>query len=61
VSEQQRAAALLAPRLSRIEHFAEIGDAGMDRRELLEMEVGHLSKKARDGGLPCSRRAPEDH
>ncbi len=61
VDEQQRAASLLAPRLGRVEHLAQIGDAGMDGRELLEMEIGDFGQQSRHGGLTGARRSPEDH
>ena len=45
----------------RLEDFAQIGDAGLDRRELLEMEIGLLGEEPRHRGLAGARRAPEDH
>ncbi len=61
VDEQQRAPPRLALGLGRIEDFAQIRDARLDRRKLLEMKVGHLGQKACDGGLAGPRRPPEDH
>src|SRR5262245_23457555 len=42
VDEEQRAAAFLAARFRRVEEFTQIPHAGMNGRELLEMEVGDL-------------------
>ena len=61
VDEEQRAAPFLAARFRRVEDFAQILHAGMNGRELLEMEVGDLGEEARHGGLAGARRAPEDH
>ena len=47
VDEKQRAAALLAPRLGAVEGFAQILDAGEDRRELLELELDVSSASRR--------------
>ena len=59
VDEQQRALPALAPRARRLEHFLEIGDAGEDRRDLLEMQIGFLRQQPRHRGLAGAGRAPE--
>jgi hypothetical protein len=61
VDEKQRAASGLAAGTGAIEGLLEVGDAGKNRRKLLEMEVGFLRQKTRYGGLAGSRRPSEDH
>ena len=61
VDEQQRAASLLAARLGGVEHLAQVGHAGMNGRELLEMKIGEIGEQPRHGGLARARRSPEDH
>src|SRR5262249_56977329 len=51
VDEQKRAASLLAPCFGRVEYLAQIRDAGMNGRQLLEMMVGHFGKQPRHGSL----------
>ena len=60
VDEEQGALADLAPGPRRVEHLLQIGDAGKDRRNLLEMELGRTRKEPRDGGLAGTGRPPED-
>ncbi len=60
VDEEQRSLAGFAPPARRLEHFLQVGDAGEDRRNLLELEVGFLGEQPRDGGLAGPRRPPED-
>ena len=60
VDEEQRALARLAPAAGDLEDLLEVGDAGEDRRNLLEMKVGLARQQPRDGGLAGARRPPED-
>ena len=46
VDEQQRAAALGAARARRLEHLFQLGDAGVDRRDLDELGVRLLRRSA---------------
>ena len=43
-----------------LEHLLQVGDAGEDRRDLLEMQVGRLRQQPRHRGLAGAGRAPED-
>jgi hypothetical protein len=61
VDEQQRAAAHQATLLGGVEDLAQVGDAGKDRRQHLEMQVDLLRDQARERGLAAARRAPQDH
>ena len=47
-------------RARRLEHLLQVGDAGEDRRDLLEMQVGRLRQQPRHRGLAGAGRAPED-
>ena len=60
VDEEERALARLAARARRLEHLLQVGDAGEDRRDLLEMEVGLARQQPRDRRLAGARRPPED-
>ncbi len=60
VNEQQCPAPTLAAHLGRIEHLAQVGNAGKNCADLLERERGRIGKKAGDGGLADAGRAPED-
>ena len=60
VDEEQRALPGLPPGARRLEHLLEVGDAGEDRRYLLEMEVGLARQKPRHGRLAGAGRPPED-
>ena len=59
VHEQQRALPQLAAAARFLEHFLEVGDAGENRRDLLEMQVGFLRQQPRHRGLASAGRAPE--
>ncbi len=61
VDEQQRAVPHLAPLLGRLEHLAQIGDAGKHRRQRLEGEIRTLRQEARDRRLAAAGRPPQDH
>ena len=61
VDEEQRSFAKLALGARRLEHLAQVGDARLDRRELLEMKIGLLGKEPRHRGLAGARRPPEDY
>ena len=61
VDEEQRSTPKLALGARRLEYFAQIGDARLDRRELLEMKIGLLGKEPRHRGLAGAWRSPEDH
>ncbi len=50
----------LAAAARRLEHLLEVGDAGKDRRDLLELKVGLARQQPRDGGLAGAGRPPED-
>ena len=60
VDEEQRAPTQGAAAARRLEHLLEIGDAGEDRRDLLELEIGLVGEEAGDGGLAGAGRPPED-
>ena len=59
VDEKQRAGAGLAPGAGRVEHLLQVGDAGEDRRDLLEMQLGRFRQQPRHGGLAGAGRSPE--
>ena len=59
VDEEQRPLPGLAPRAGRVEHLLEVGDAGEDRRNLLEVQVGRLRQEPRHRGLAGAGRPPE--
>ena len=61
VDEKQRAPAVGATQPRRLEHLLQIGDAGKDRRDLLEGVIHLMGEQPRHGGLAGARRAPEDH
>ncbi len=61
VDEEQRSLAAEAPLLRRIEDLAQLGDAGEDGGDRLEMEVGRLGEKTRDRRLAASGWTPQDH
>ena len=60
VDEQQRPLPGLRGAPRRLEDFLQIGDAGEDRRDLLEMQIGLVGQQPRDRGLAGAGRAPED-
>ncbi len=60
VDEEKAALPALAAGSRRREDLLEVGDAGEDRGQLLEMEIGTLGEEARDGRLAAARRTPED-
>jgi hypothetical protein len=59
VDEQAGAPALLAPGARRLEGLLEVGDAGKDRRHLLEIEPGMAGEQPGDRGLAGAGRAPQ--
>ena len=59
VDEQQRALPGLAAAARLLEHLLQVRDAGEDRGDLLEMQVGRLRQKPRHRGLAGAGRAPE--
>jgi hypothetical protein len=61
VDEEERALAGLAAGAGRLEGLLQIGNAGEDGGDLLEMEIGLAGEKARDGRLARAGRPPEDH
>ena len=61
VDEQQRRAAVGAARARRLENLLQLGDAGVDRRDLDEFGLRLLADQPRHRGLAGARRAPEDH
>jgi len=61
VDEEQGAVAHLAALLGRVEHLAQIGDAGENGRERLENEFGAVRQQTRNRRLAAARRAPQDH
>ena len=60
VDEEQRALPGLTARPRRIEHLFQIGDAGKDRRYLLEIKLGRVGQKPRHGRLAGPGRPPEN-
>jgi hypothetical protein len=60
VDEKQRALSRRAALFRRVEDFFQVGDAGEDRRDLDESEIGLLRQKAGDGGLAGAGRSPEN-
>ena len=60
IHEQQGPVPLLAPVSCLIEDFAQIGDAGENRGNLLEMQAGLAGEQSRDRGLPGAWRTPQD-
>jgi hypothetical protein len=61
VDEEQRLAAGGAPQPCRLEHLFQVGDAGEDRRNLLEGQPGLAGEQPRHGRLAGARRPPEHH
>ena len=59
VDEEQGPLPDLAPGPRRVEHFFQIGDAGKDRRNLLEIKFGRVRKEPRHRGLAGTGRPPE--
>ena len=59
-TNSKRALPDLAARARRVEHLLEVGDAGKDRRDLLERELGRIGQQPRHGGLAGAGRPPED-
>src|SRR5215831_14882881 len=60
VDEKKRPLPRLTPRAGGVEHLLEIGDAGKNRRDLLEMQIGRLRQQPRNRGLAGAGRAPKD-
>ncbi len=60
VDEQQRPLPDLAPRARGVEHLLEVGDAGKNRRDLLELQFGGVRQEPRDRRLAGAGRPPED-
>ena len=60
VDKEQRALPGLAAQPRGIEHFLQVGDAGEDRRNLLEIKFGRVGQKTRHSGLAGAGRSPED-
>src|SRR5262245_27016962 len=60
VDEEKRPLPDLASRARRVEHLLEVADAGADRRDLLEMEVGRSRQQPRYRGLAGTGRSPKD-
>ncbi|TPW07044.1 MAG: Uncharacterized protein FD124_1450 [Alphaproteobacteria bacterium] len=61
VHEQQRALACRAASAGGLERLLQIGDAGEDRRDLLELQPRPVREQPRDGSLADAGRAPQDH
>ena len=61
VDKEQGAAADLAALARRLEHLAQVGDAGKDSRQRLEFEIGAVRQQACDRGLAAAGRPPQDH
>jgi hypothetical protein len=61
VDEEQGALASGAAHARLLEGLLQVGDAGEDRRQLLEFIAGLLGQQAGDGGLAGAGRAPQDH
>ena len=60
VDEEQRALPRLAQRARLLEHLLQVGDAGEDRGDLHERELGLASQQACHRGLAGTGRTPED-
>ena len=60
VDEEKRALPHPAALARGVEGLLEIGDAGENGRELLEMELERRREQPRDGRLARARRAPEN-
>src|SRR5580704_11571563 len=60
VDEEQRALPGFPAQPRLLEHFLQVGDAGKDRRNLLEIKFGFAGKEPRHSGFARARRAPED-
>ena len=60
VDEKERPLPGFAPRARGIEDLLQVGDAGKDRRDLLEMQIGRLRQQPRHRGLAGAGRTPED-
>src|SRR5262249_57718809 len=58
--EEKRPLPDLASRPRRVEHLLEVSDAGEDRRDLLEIEIGRSRQQPRDRGLAGAGRPPKD-
>ncbi len=61
IDEEQRALAHFASFLGRLEDFAQIGNAGKQRRKRLKGEARPLGKQPRDRRLAATRRTPQNH
>ena len=61
VDKEQGAAADLAALARRLEHLAQVGDAGKHSRQRLEFEIGAVRQQACDRGLAAAGRPPQDH
>ena len=61
VDEQQGRLAGGAAHPGGLEGLLQVGDAGEDRADLLELITGGLGQQAGDGGLAGARRPPQDH
>ena len=60
VDEEERTFPGLATSAGSVEHLFEIADAGENRRDLLEMQIGRLRQKPRDRSLTSAGRSPEN-
>ena len=60
VDKQQRPLPGLAARAGRVEHLLEVGDAGEDRGDLLEMQFGGIGEEPRHRRLAGAGRPPEN-
>jgi hypothetical protein len=49
----------LSPRAGRLEDLLEVADAGENRRDLLEMQIGRLRQQAGNRGLAGAGRPPK--
>ena len=61
VDEEQRPLPHPPPVARRLEHLPEVGNAGKDRREQLEMQIDPVGQQLRKGRLAAAGRTPEDH
>ena len=60
VNKEQRSFALLAQHAGAVEGFAQIRDAGENRRKLFEYEIGFAGEQTRDRGFAGARRSPQN-
>ena len=61
IDKQKCPLAVSPPQPGAFKDFFQVGDAGENRRNLLELHVGMAGKNPRERRLSAARRAPQDH